>query len=73
MRILGHIHTFNDEEIIDRSLRALLDQTYPVEEIVTEKNENLIANQDAMELRSTKLVWPPLLRKLDRIDPSYKT
>ena len=25
------------------------------------------------ELRSTNLVWPPLLRKLDRIDPSYKT
>ena len=45
----------------------------PVEVIVTEKNENLIANQDAMELRSTKLVWPPLLRKLDRLDPSYKT
>jgi hypothetical protein len=23
-------------------------------------------------MRSTMLVWPPLLRKLDRIDPSYK-
>jgi hypothetical protein len=23
-------------------------------------------------LRSTQLVWPPLLRKLDRIDPSYR-
>jgi hypothetical protein len=23
-------------------------------------------------LRSTNLVWPPLLRKLDRLDPSYR-
>jgi len=23
-------------------------------------------------MRSTMLVWPPLLRKLDRIDPSYR-
>ena len=28
--------------------------------------------QSDAELRSTMLVWPPLLRKLDRIDPSYK-
>jgi hypothetical protein len=24
-------------------------------------------------LRSTTLVWPALLRKVDRLDPSYKT
>ena len=35
--------------------------------------EQLFANPDRAELRSTNLVWPPLLRKLDRIDPSYKT
>lgn len=38
MRILGHIHTFNDEDVIDRSLRALLDQTYPLQEIVLVDN-----------------------------------
>lgn len=38
MRVLGHIHTFNDEEVIDRSLQALLDQTYPVERIVLVDN-----------------------------------
>ena len=38
MKILGHIHTFNDEEVIDRSLQALLNQTYPVEEIVLVDN-----------------------------------
>lgn len=34
MRVLGHIHAFNDEEVIDRSLQALLSQTYHLEEIV---------------------------------------
>jgi hypothetical protein len=52
--------------------RMLGPTAYPIEKIVVDKNHNLIANQDAMDLRSTKLVWPPLLRKLDRIDPSYR-
>lgn len=38
MKILGHIHTFNDEEVIDRSLQALLDQTRPLDEIVIVDN-----------------------------------
>ena len=37
------------------------------------KNEQVFSNADRAELRSTQLVWPPLLRKLDRLDPSYKT
>ena len=48
MRILGHIHTFNDEEIIDRTVQALLDQTYPVDEIVLVDN----ASQDRTLARS---------------------
>lgn len=40
MRILGHIHTFNDEEVIDQSLQALLDQTYPVDEILVVDNDS---------------------------------
>jgi hypothetical protein len=40
---------------------------------VIDKNEAMFHNADRAELRSTNLVWPPLLRKLDRIDPSYKT
>jgi hypothetical protein len=46
---------------------------YPVEQAVVDKNASLFANPDRAELRSTSLVWPPLLRKLDRLDPSYKT
>jgi hypothetical protein len=45
---------------------------YPVEPTVIDKNTELFGNLDRAELRSTKLVWPPLLRKLDRIDPSYR-
>jgi len=33
----------------------------------------MFSSSDGLELRSTNLVWPPLLRKLYRIDPSYKT
>jgi GT2 family glycosyltransferase len=38
MRILGHIHTLNDEDVIDQSLRALLDQTYPLNEVLLVDN-----------------------------------
>ena len=37
-----------------------------------DKNEELFHNAERMEMRSTQLVWPALLRKLDRIDPSYR-
>jgi hypothetical protein len=45
---------------------------YPVDPAVVDKNTTLLDNRDRQELRSTTLVWPPLLRKLDRLDPSYK-
>jgi hypothetical protein len=45
---------------------------YPIEQAVIDKNTELFGNPDRAELRSTNLVWPPLLRKLDRIDPSYR-
>jgi hypothetical protein len=45
---------------------------YPVDPAVIDKNTSVLANPDRAELRSTNLVWPPLLRKLDRLDPSYK-
>jgi rhamnopyranosyl-N-acetylglucosaminyl-diphospho-decaprenol beta-1,3/1,4-galactofuranosyltransferase len=38
MRILGHIHTLNDEDVIDRSLGALLSQTHPLDEILIVDN-----------------------------------
>lgn len=53
--------------------RMLGPTAYPVEKLVIEKNEKLVTDPDRSDLRSTKLVWPPLLRKLDRIDPSFRT
>jgi rhamnosyltransferase len=38
MRILAHIHTFNDADIIDRTIAALLAQTRPVDGIVVVDN-----------------------------------
>ena len=52
--------------------RMLGPTTYPVEPGVIDKNSELFGNADRVELRSTNLVWPPLLRKLDRIDPGYR-
>jgi hypothetical protein len=45
---------------------------YPVDQAVIEKNEKVFSNPDRAELRSTMLVWPGLLRKVERLDPSYK-
>ena len=52
--------------------RVLGPTAYPVEHAVIEKNEKLFANADRAELRSTRLVWPPLLRRLDHIDPNSR-
>jgi len=52
--------------------RMLGPTAYPVDKLVIEKNEKLVTDPVRSDLRSTKLVWPPLLRKLDRIDPSYR-
>jgi len=38
VRILGHIHTFNDDDVIDQTLSALLNQTLPLDEIVIVDN-----------------------------------
>ena len=52
--------------------RMLGPTAYPVEQAVIDKNETLFSNPDRMELRSTTLVWPALLRKVERLDPGYK-
>ena len=52
--------------------RMLGPTAYPVEQAVIDKNEQVFSNPERSELRSTNLVRPPLLRKLDRLDPSYR-
>ncbi|WP_315739868.1 MULTISPECIES: class II aldolase/adducin family protein [unclassified Bradyrhizobium] len=53
--------------------RTLGPSAYPVRDEVIDKNAKLFDNEDRVELRSTQLVWPPLLRKLDRVNPGYRT
>ena len=38
MRVLAHIHTFNDADIIDRTIAAVLGQTHAVDEILLVDN-----------------------------------
>lgn len=52
--------------------RILGPTTYPVDPAVVDKNAALFTDLDALEVRANSLVWPALLRKLDRLDPSYK-
>jgi len=52
--------------------RMLGPVAYPVDPAVVDKNTRLLDNPERQELRSTTLVWPALLRKLDRIDPSFR-
>ncbi len=52
--------------------RMLGPTAYPIEKLVLESNAAIFDDRESLEARSVKLVWPPLLRKLDRIDPGYK-
>ena len=52
--------------------RMLGPVAYPVDAAVVDKNTQLLNNPDRQELRSTTLVLPALLRKLDRLDPGYR-
>jgi hypothetical protein len=53
--------------------RMLGPTAYPVDPAVVDKNASLFANPYRVELRSTTLVWPALLRKVERLDPGYKS
>ncbi|MGJ4904531.1 class II aldolase/adducin family protein [Bradyrhizobium sp. HKCCYLS2058] len=52
--------------------RTLGPSAYPVRDEVIDKNAKLFDNEDRVELRSNQLVWPPLLRRLDRVNPGYR-
>ena len=60
MRILAHIHTFNDEDVIERSLEAVSNQTHPVQEILVVDNASTdgtlrkIASKPATLIRHSK-------------------
>ena len=47
------------------------DQDYPVAQDVIDKNAKLVTGAGFGQM-SQQLVWPALIRKLDRIDPSFR-
>src|SRR5689334_4660066 len=59
MRVLAHVHTFNDADIIDRTIEAVLRQTRPVDGIVVVDNAStdgtieqpLVANAAVLQHR----------------------
>ncbi len=38
MKVLGYVHTYNDAEVIEPTIRALCEQTYPIPEILLVDN-----------------------------------
>jgi GT2 family glycosyltransferase len=38
MKVLAYVHTYNDDDVIDATIRALCEQTYPIEEILLVDN-----------------------------------
>ncbi len=46
MKILAHVHTFNDELVIDDCIASLTSQTYPIEEIIVVDNHSMDGTLD---------------------------
>ena len=60
MRILAHIHTFNDEDIIDATIAAVQAQTHPVDEIVVVDNASKDATLDQPLVKQTTVLRQPI-------------
>ena len=59
MRVLAHIHTFNDADIIDRTIEALLQQSRPVDGILVVDNASSDATLDRPSLKYACVVRHP--------------
>jgi len=59
MRVLAYIHTFNDADVIERIIAALLQQTHPVDEILVVDNASTDGTPDHPCLRHATLVRNP--------------
>ena len=56
MRVLAHIHTFNDADIIDRTIEAVLLQTRPVNGILVVDNASTDGTLDRPSLKHAMVV-----------------
>ena len=56
MRVLAHIHTFNDADIIDRTIEGVLRQTRPVDGILLVDNASTDGTLDRPSVRNTTVL-----------------
>jgi len=59
MRVLAHIHTFNDADIIDRTIEAVLRQTRPVDGILVVDNASTDGTLDRPSLKHATVLRHP--------------
>jgi len=60
MKVLAHIHTFNDEEVIEKAIEALMDQNYPLEEILIVDNASTDGTVDRAFPEIVKVIRHPV-------------
>ena len=56
MRVLAHIHSFNDADIIDRTIAAVQGQTRPVDGILVVDNASTDATLDQVSLKNVTVL-----------------
>src|SRR5437773_9289692 len=56
MRVLAHIHTFNDADIIDRTIAAVRRQTRPVDGILVVDNASTDGTLDQPSLQHARVL-----------------
>lgn len=56
MKVLAHIHTFNDADVIDRAIEAVSRQTHPVDGIVVVDNASSDATLERPSLENVTLI-----------------
>jgi rhamnosyltransferase len=59
MRILAHIHTFNDADILDQTIEAMRAQTYPVDGIVIVDNGSTDGTLERLSVKQVSVVRHP--------------
>ena len=59
MRVLAHIHTFNDADIIDRTIAAVRRQTRPVDDILVVDNASTDGTLEQPSLKHVTVLRHP--------------
>jgi glycosyltransferase involved in cell wall biosynthesis len=62
MRVLAHIHTFNDVDVIDRTIDAVRRQTRPVDGILIVDNASRDGTPISPRTAATFIIMPAIQR-----------